>query len=451
MEFKPVCGRDRSRPYGLNTILNSQPVNRKILALAIPSIIANITTPLLGLVDTAVTGHMGSAIYIAAIAVGGVMFNMLYWLFGFLRGGTSGLSAQAYGASNMKDSTLVLYRSLTVAVTVGLLMIILQYPVCELLVAFLEPDSATAPLSRLYFRILIWGAPAMLATYSLSGWFLGMQNSRMIMWTSLIINVVNIAASITLVYGFGWRIEGVATGTLIAQWTGVGAGILFLRRYRLARVSLADILLPAQLRRFFKVNIFVMLRTACMIAVTLWFTRAGASQGAVILAVNTLLMQLFLLFSYMMDGFAFAAEALVGRYVGAHDGISLRLCINRTFRWGVLLAILFTAIYFFSGEAFLRLLSSDAQVIAASGEYWLWAITIPFAGYAGFVWDGVYIGATLTRGLLVTMLWAMAVFFIVELTLYSLLGNHALWLAFILYLLTRGISQAIFFRTHHPI
>lgn len=426
-------------------------MNRKILALAIPSIVANITTPLLGLVDTAVTGHMGSAVYIAAIAVGGVMFNMLYWLFGFLRGGTSGLSAQAFGAGNAKDSTLVLYRSLTVAVTVGLLMIILQYPVCELLVAFLEPDSATAPLSRLYFRILIWGAPAMLATYSLSGWFLGMQNSRMIMWTSLIINVVNIAASITLVYGFGWRIEGVATGTLIAQWTGVGAGLLFLRRYRLARVSLADILLPAQLRRFFKVNVFVMLRTACMIAVTLWFTRAGASQGAVILAVNTLLMQLFLLFSYMMDGFAFAAEALVGRYVGAHDGSSLRLCINRTFRWGVLLAILFTAIYFFSGEAFLRLLSSDAQVIAASGEYWLWAITIPFAGYAGFVWDGVYIGATLTRGLLVTMLWAMAVFFIVELTLYPLFGNHALWLAFILYLLTRGISQYIFFRTHRPL
>lgn len=426
-------------------------MNRKILALAIPSIVANITTPLLGLVDTAVTGHMGSAVYIAAIAVGGVMFNMLYWLFGFLRGGTSGLSAQAYGAGNAKDSTLVLYRSLTVAVTVGLLMIILQYPVCELLVAFLEPDSATAPLSRLYFRILIWGAPAMLSTYALSGWFLGMQNSRMIMWTSLIINVVNIAASITLVYGFGWRIEGVATGTLIAQWTGVGAGLLFLRRYRLARVSLADILLPAQLRRFFKVNIFVMLRTACMIAVTLWFTRAGASQGAVILAVNTLLMQLFLLFSYMMDGFAFAAEALAGRYVGARDGTGLQLCISRTFRWGLLLATLFTALYFFSGEAFLRLLSSDAQVIAASGEYWLWAITIPFAGYAGFVWDGVYIGATLTRGLLVTMLWAMGVFFTVELTLYPLWGNHALWLAFILYLLTRGISQAIYFRSHRPL
>lgn len=288
-------------------------VNRKILALAIPSIVANITTPLLGLVDTAVTGHMGSAIYIAAIAVGGVMFNMLYWLFGFLRGGTSGLSAQAYGAGNSKETTLVLYRSLIVAVAVGASMILLQRPVENLLIWFLEPDAATAPLARQYFRILIWGAPAMLSTYALSGWFLGMQNSRMIMWTSLIINVVNIAASISLVYGLHWRIEGVATGTLTAQWTGLFAGLLFLRRYKLVKVSLADILRPVELRRFFFVNIFVMLRTACMIAVTLWFTRAGASQGAVILAVNTLLMQLFLLFSYMMDGFAFAAEALTGR------------------------------------------------------------------------------------------------------------------------------------------
>ena len=426
-------------------------VNRKILALAIPSIVANITTPLLGLVDTAVTGHMGSAIYIAAIAVGGVMFNMLYWLFGFLRGGTSGLSAQAYGAGNSKETTLVLYRSLIVAVAVGASMILLQRPVENLLIWFLEPDAATAPLARQYFRILIWGAPAMLSTYALSGWFLGMQNSRMIMWTSLIINVVNIAASISLVYGLHWRIEGVAAGTLTAQWTGLAAALLFLRRYTPAKVSLRDILRPVELRRFFFVNIFVMLRTACMIAVTLWFTRAGASQGAVILAVNTLLMQLFLLFSYMMDGFAFAAEALTGRYVGAHDSHSLRLCISRTFRWGMLLATLFTAIYFLSGEAFLHLLSSDSGVIAASSDYWLWAITIPFAGYAGFVWDGVYIGATLTRGLLVTMLCAMAVFFTVDLSLFPLLGNHALWLAFSLYLLTRGIAQTIFYRTPRPL
>lgn len=416
-------------------------MNRKILALAIPSIIANITTPLLALVDTAIVGHMGSAVYIAAIAVGGVMFNMLYWLFGFLRGGTSGLAAQACGADDMRQATLVLYRSIGVAAMVGVAMIALQWPVAHGLTLFLEPDSATAPLSRQYFDILIWGAPAMLCTYALSGWFLGMQNSRMIMWTSLVVNVVNIAASVTLVYAFHFKIAGLATGTLIAQWSGLGAGLFFLRGYRLARVTWRDIVQGRELRRFFSVNIYVMLRTACMIAVTLWFTRTGARQGAVILAVNTLLMQLFLLFSYMMDGFAFAGEALVGRYVGARRPADVSRCIKVLFRWGAGLAVLFTALYFFGGERFLHLLSSDSGVIAASADYWWWALTIPFAGMAGFVWDGVYIGATLTRRLMLSMLAAMAVFFAIDLSLFPTLGNHALWLAFTAYLATRGLAQ----------
>ena len=426
-------------------------MNRRILNLAIPSIIANITTPLLGLVDAAVTGHMGSAIYLAAIAVGGIMFNILYWFFGFLRGGTSGLSAQAYGAKDDRASTLVLYRSLLIGVTAGFSLIALQWPIAEGLTWFLKPDPETTLLARRYFSILIWGAPAMLATYALSGWFLGMQNSRMIMWTSMIINVVNISVSLLLVYGFGMKIEGVAAGTLIAQYSGLVAALLFLRGYRRVSVKLPEVLRGGEVKRFFSVNIFLMLRTLCMIAVTLWFTRAGAVQGAVILAVNTLLIQLFMLFSYMMDGFAFAGEALAGRYTGANDDKSLRRCITLLFRWGFAMATIFTAVYFLGGEAFLGLLTSDSGIIVASKDYWTWAVTVPFASFAGFVWDGVYIGTTLTRGLLVTMLFSMAVFFIVELTLYPLMGNHALWLAFVLYLLSRGISQYIFFRSHRPL
>lgn len=421
-------------------------MNRKILALAIPSIIANITTPMLALADTAIVGHMGSAVFIAAIAVGGVMFNMLYWLFGFLRGGTSGLAAQAYGAADTRQTTLVLYRSLAVATLVGAAMIALQRPVAAALTAFLAPDPATAPLARQYFDILIWGAPAMLGTYALSGWFLGMQNSRMIMWTSLTVNVVNIAASLTLVYALKMQIAGLATGTLTAQWCGLGAGLLFLRGYRLERVTWRDVIRPGELRRFMSVNIYVMLRTACMIAVTLWFTRTGARQGAVILAVNTLLMQLFLLFSYMMDGFAFAGEALVGRYVGARQPAQVSRCIRLLFGWGCLLATVFTMAYLIGGEWFLQLLSSDRAVIAASGQYWWWALAIPFAGMAGFVWDGVYIGATLTRQLMVSMVMAMTVFFAIVLALFGHMGNHALWLAFISYLATRGIGQWLLWR-----
>lgn len=423
-------------------------MNRKILALTIPSIIANITTPLLGLVDAAVTGHMGSAVYIAAIAVGGVMFNMLYWLFGFLRAGTSGLSAQAYGAGDTHGCTVVLYRSLILAFSISLAMIALQWPVVEALTAFLRPDPGTAPLAREYFTILIWGAPAMLGTYALSGWFLGMQNSRVIMWISLTVNVVNIGISLLLVYGAGMKIAGVAFGSLAAQWSGLIIALLFLYKYRLKKASFSEIFRTDGLRRFFSVNIYMMLRTACMIAVTLWFTRTGAGQGAVILAVNTLLMQLFLLFSYMMDGFAFAGEALVGQFVGRKEWDNVRRCVTLLMRWGAGMATVFTLIYFLGGESFLGLLSSDLHVISASRIYWWWALTIPFAGFAGFIWDGVFIGATLTRGLLFSMLAAMGVFFVTELVLYPHIGNHGLWLAFILYLATRGISQWIIFHRH---
>lgn len=423
-------------------------MNRKILAIAVPSIIANITTPLLGLVDTAIVGHMGSAVYIGAIAVGGVMFNMLYWLFSFLRGGTSGLAAQAYGAADTQAQSAVLYRSLAVAAIVGAAMLILQTPLQWILRRFIEPDPATAQLASRYFGILIYGAPAVLGTYALSGWFLGMQNSRMLMISSLVINLVNIAVSLALVFGLGWEIDGVASGTLIAQWAGFATGIWLLRRYRLRRIPLRSVLDCKGLRRFFSVNVDVMLRTACLIAVTVWFTKTGASQGPVILAVNTLLMQLFLLFSFMMDGFAYAGEALAGKYVGRADIPSLHRCVRGVMKWGVVCAALFTALYFFGGEAFLGLLSGDKNVIQASGEYWWWAVTVPFAGFAAFAWDGVFIGATMTRGLLLSMGAAMAAFFIIETLLFQKMGNHALWLAFIVYLFLRGALQTIIFIRH---
>lgn len=423
-------------------------MNRKILRLAIPSIAANITTPLLALVDTAIVGHMGSELYIAAIAVGGVMFNMLYWLFSFLRGGTSGLSAQACGANDSRASTLVLRRSLIVASGAGILMVLLQQPVFLLLSWFLDAGRETTVLASLYFHILIYGAPAVLGNYAMSGWFLGMQNSKMLLWVSLVINIVNILSSLLLVYGLDMGIAGVATGSLIAQWTGFAAGFLFLRRYRLTSTPIADILRWKELKRFFSINLDVMLRTMCMIAVTLWFTRAGSRQGPLILAVNTMLMQLFLLFSYMMDGFAFAGEALVGKFVGAHDISSLRLCVRRLFVWGAIWAAFFTLLYVVGGEEFLGLLSNDSNVITASREYFIWALTVPFAGFAAFAWDGVFIGATMTRGLLLSMFGAMVTFFITYLFLYPAMGNHALWLAFILYLIMRGLLQTLIFIRH---
>lgn len=425
-------------------------LNKKILQLAIPSIAANITTPLLALVDTAIVGHMGSELYIAAIAVGGLMFNMLYWLFSFLRAGTSGLSAQAYGAADQKAISLTLRRSLLVALTIGALMILLRNPLFDLLIDFTGADSEAGELASVYFHILIFGAPAVLGNYALSGWFLGMQNSKMLLWVSLIINVVNITASLILVYVLHMGVAGVASGTLIAQIVGFGAGFLFMGRYKVVRVKLAEVLRFSELKRFFQVNIDVMLRTVCLIAVTVWFTRAGAKQGNIILSVNALLMQLFMLFSYLMDGFAFAGEALIGRFIGGRQMSDMHLCVRRLLQMGICVALIFTLLYFFGGEAFLRILSDDSDVIAASRDYSLWAVSIPLAGFAAFVWDGVYIGATMTRQLLISMLLSAASFFLIYFLLFPRWGNHALWLAFITYLLLRGLLQSLLFRRAYP-
>lgn len=423
-------------------------MDRRILRLAVPSILANITTPLLALIDTAIAGHLGSERYLAAIAVGGVMFNMLYWFFSFLRAGTSGLSAQACGAGDPSASALVLGRSLLVALTAGALMILFQEGIFKMMVWFLEAKPPVSSLASVYFHLLIWGAPAVLGNYAMAGWFLGMQNSRMMLWVSLIINVVNIVTSLTLVYLLDMGIAGIAAGTLVAQWTGFGAGFLFLKGYRMPRPKWADIFRWNELRRFFSVNVDVMLRTVCLIAVTLWFTRAGSVQGPLILAVNTLLMQLFLLFSYMMDGVAFAGEALVGRYVGARDMQHVHLCVKRLFVWGAAWALLFTLVYFLGGEGILDLLSDDAGVRSAAHEYFVWALTIPLAGFAAFAWDGVYIGATLTRRLLVSMAGACATFFLLYYMLVPVMHNHGLWLAFIAYLAMRGILQTLLFKVN---
>ena len=426
--------------------MKSHSIHREILALSIPAIIANITTPLLGIIDVAIVGNMGSAVYIAAIAIGGTIFNMLYWPFAFLRMGTSGITAQAYGAENNHQCTLVLYRSLAVAMIVGIVFILLQYFVSKCAFYFIGISNDTLLFSEKYFSVCIWGAPAMLGSFALSGWFIGMQNSRATMWISIFVNVLNITISLILVYLFDLGITGVAIGTLSAQWGGFILGLLIINhRYKLASVSFRDILCKDELKRFFSINIDIFLRTLCLVAVTMWFTRAGAQQSNIILAVNTLLMQLFMLFSYFMDGFAFAAEALAGKSIGANNDSQLRKYINALFQWGVGMALLFTIIYLLGGRSFLTLLSSDPMVIDASATYFYWAIAIPLSGFIAFTWDGIFIGATRTRSMLASMAIATLVFFTIYFIFMPLCGNHALWMAFICYLITRGITLTIIY------
>ena len=421
--------------------------DKEILAIALPAIASNITTPLLGLADAAITGHIGEAVFLAAIAVGGTMFNMLYWVLNFLRMGSGGLTAQAYGRGDMDAAATVLWRGLLLAYALGTAIIALSGSAGYAALRFLDADGATASYAQRYFSIAVWGAPAVLASYVLTGWFLGMQNSRAPMWMALWTNVVNIAVSVGLVVGAGWKIEGVATGTLVAQWAGVALGLVLLRRYRPRAVALRRLVRGDGLRRYFSVNADIFLRTLCLVAVTVWFTRSGAQAGVVTLAANALLMQLFMLLSFFMDGFAYAGEAIGGRCYGAADGAGLHTVVRTLLRWGAALALLFGAAYLAGGRLILELLTDRREVVADAMRYLPWAAAVPLAGVWAFVWDGIFIGMTRTRAMLAAMAAAMAVFFAAW-TLTRAMGNHGLWLAFVLYLATRGaVEWALYYRS----
>jgi MATE family multidrug resistance protein len=422
--------------------------DRHILRIAIPSIVSNITVPLLGLVDVAITGHLGSAAYIGAIAVGGMLFNVIYWLFAFLRMGTSGLTSQALGRRRPAQCVSLLRKSLTVALAIAAALILFQVPVRELGLIIMQPTGDVRSFTITYFSICIWGAPASLGLFALNGWFIGMQNSRSPMAVAIAQNVINIVVSLCLVFFFGMKVEGVAAGTLVAQWSGFLLAALLCRKYygkmlrRHARERGEGISAGA----LFRINRDIFLRTLCLVSVLMFFTAAGSRQGEVILAVNTLLMQLYLLVSYVMDGFANAAEAMSGKYWGARDMDAFHHTVRHCFLWGVVCAVAFTLLYIIGGQPFLRLLTDEVYVVGASQTYIGWAWLVPVCSLAAFIWDGVFVGITAARQMLTSSFLAAVIFFAVYAVAVGPMGNHGLWLAFICYMLTRGIVQTLQYR-----
>ena len=430
--------------------------HRQILHIALPAIITNITVPLLGLVDTAIVGHMGSAAYMAAIAVGSMVFNLIYWLFGFLRMGTSGMTAQAYGRKDYQEIGRLLGHSLTAATVLAGCILLFQWPLRELMFWLMGPTSDVRSLAVTYYNIVVWGAPAMLGLYGLSGWFIGMQNTRIPMVISILQNIANILVSLWLVYGLGMKVEGLALGTVIAQYAGFLTAIaLLIHRYGRLLLSGQDsrrwgtirtMMTSGDFTRFFRVNRDIFFRTLCLVAVNLYFTSAGARQGATILAVNTLLMQLLLLFSYIMDGFAYAGEALGGKAYGAKNAIAFHETLRRLWMWTLIVTTAYTLLYVCCGGWIVSILTDESQVIEASQAYLWWTWLIPVAGCVAFIWDGIFIGVTATRGMLVSSFVSALVFFGVYGLTVGLWGNHGLWLAQVVYLAMRGILQTIWYR-----
>ena len=421
-------------------------LNKEILRLALPSIITNITVPLLGMVDVAIVGHIGNASYIAAIALATMVFNLIYWNFGFLRMGTSGLTAQAYGANDKAEYLHVLVRGLTIALAAALILILLQRPIGYLCQKWIHSSEETLALTLTYFYIRIWAAPANLALYALKGWFIGMQNAKTPMWIAIILNIVNIICSLVFVFVFHAGIAGVAWGTVIAQYSGLVLAVtLWFVQYGELRhdIRIRESLHWHEMVQFFKINGDIFLRTLCLIAVFTFIPYISAEMGDEVLAANTLLMQLFTLLSYIMDGFAYAGESLVGRFYGAKDEQSLRICIRKLLLWGVELATAFTILYATCGRALLGILTSDKAVVDKAMEYIIWTILVPFTGFAAFIYDGIYIGATASKAMRNVMFVATGVFFIAYYALRNSLGNDGLWIAFLLFLTLRGLLMLV--------
>ena len=404
-----------------------KPINKDILKLAIPSILANITVPLVGMVDIAVAGHLdaSAAMMIGGIAIGSMLFDLLYWNFGFLRVGTGGLAAQAYGRGDRKECARILARALGIALACALVLIAIQWIFVRL--AFLVVDSSpeVRELASQYFFIRIWAAPATLGLMALKGWFIGMQDSVSPMATDMTVNGMNILMSIVLALGFtvgglhydGMGFRGVAMGTVVAQYSGLLVALsLLLWKYR--RNTLSEISWPElrglfkgeQTRRFFVMNADLYVRSLCFIAIYIGFTVISARYGDVLLAVSSILMKLLMIFSYFTDGFAYAGEALTGKYIGAKDDLMVRQTVRWTFVWSMSIALIFMGIYHFAGVPMLKMMTSDAVVVDAAVGYLPWLLLMPVVGCAAFTWDGIYIGATASRQMRDSMLWATVFF-----------------------------------------
>ncbi len=417
-------------------------MNREILRLAVPNILSNITVPMMGVVDTALMGHLPDAHYLVSLGVGVAVFNFVYWGFGFLRMGSTGFASQAYGARDTGKLSLVLFRAGLLGLFIALLLLLFRQGIWQLGAWIIKPDEAALIHAREYFHIRIWAAPANMLLLVLTGWFLGLQNAFYALLIAIFSNAVNIGLSIFFVRYAGMAIDGVAWGTVWAQYSGLLLAIfLLIFRYRsyLRIPQLKELLHWQELRQFFSVNGNIFIRTLALIFVFTWFTAQSARLGSDILAVNTIFLQMLAVVSYGLDGFAYAAESLTGKYIGRGDRSSLQRMIGRLFVWGFALSALLSLSYLFFHVPILRFFTSHENVILLAGSFSIWIVLAPLANNFAYLWDGIYIGATAGRSMRNSMLIAAFVIFVpLDLFLQALWGNHGLWLAFTLFMISRG-------------
>ena len=425
---------------------------RRIWGLALPNILSNVTVPLLMLADTAMAGRMATADSIAAVAIGAAITQFVIGIWSLLRMGTTGFTAQAWGACDVRALLRQLTSGSIIALSVGLLLILLRPLYVAPAAALLQAGADMhLPEAQTYLHYSFLGAPAALLLYVYNGWLIGVQRMKLVMSVSIACNLLNILFSYLLAFPAGMGVGGLALGTVLAQYTAVLLLALGGLRYEgriLRHLSREYLWHPETLVRYFHVGKYLLIRTLLLQAVMLSFIRYGGAIGVTRLAANSLLMQLFTLFSYFMGGFAYAGEALTGRYIGARRSDELRLMIHRLFRIGTVVSLMATLLYLLFPAALLSVLSDKYEVIEHARRFAFWAGVVPIASFAAFLWDGVFVGATASKAMRRAMTAAFVVFFATFFLLRGVLGETALWLAFVLYLLTRSLMQTVWYRRH---
>jgi len=419
--------------------------DRRVWRLAFPVILSNLSVPLMGAVDTAVMGHLPDPAYIGGVAVGALIFNYIYWGFGFLRMGTTGLVAQANGAGDRGEMRAIFLRGLLVGGAIGAVLIALQGLIAPLALSLVDASPKVADLARLYFEIRIWSAPAALIQYVVLGWLFGVQRMAAALAITVFANALNMLLALWFVLGLGWGIEGVASATLIAEWSAALVGLAQIgRRVVLGERGAARVFDGTRLLRMMRINGDIFLRTLCLVTAFAWFTARGARMGDVLLAVNAVLLNFQTFMAYGLDGFAHAAEALVGSAIGARDRRAFGDAVLTSTKWAALIALGFAAAYLAAGDLLVGTLTGIATVRASAAGFLPWAVASPLVSVWSFQLDGIFIGATRTAEMRNGMIVSLAGFLALSAALVPLWGNHGLWLAFLGFMALRALTLAVY-------
>lgn len=425
-----------------------------VLRLSIPMILSNVSTPLLGLVDTAVLGHLNSEQFLGAVALGGIIFSFVFWGFGFLRMGTTGLTAQAFGEDNRIELNAILVRALALAFLISALVLLLQQVVAQLSFMIIQSSASVEQLALQYFKIRIWSTPATLGLYALMGWLIGQQRVRIALFIVLITNVSNICLDIVFVYYLNMQVTGVALASVIAEYCGFFVALMIVIRVIFKRLAsnqeifwhwryFTDI---SQFKKMLIINNQIFIRTWCLIFAFAFFTAQSAKLGGMVLAANAVLLNFQMFMAYALDGFANAAEALVGKAVGAKNNVMLKLAIITSYIWSLAVALFFACFYFFYGVHIIDMLTSLNVVRGMAYEFLPWLIIMPLVSFLSYLFDGIFIGAMMTRQMSKTMVFSLFFGFLPAWYFTQELGNHGLWLAMALFMVFRSISMAIVYK-----